>query len=147
MILEAISMGFAITIWAVGLIFVLDILSEGKNYNPFNSFFCPSFTDKLQTALVLLIASFVLGGAFSIPSFISIVKDVSTEYVPVTYILRTNNVTHAVYIIDNFIYNNSYTDASYWNSENVKVKVLRGKNIWGVELGNQYEIGIWDEGD
>ena len=104
-----------------------------------------SFHERIYTAFFALF----LGGTFAfvpmIPSLVSVNKDISYTYIQPTHIDKTNNTTFVIYITDDKgLISKTSCDAEYWNSDNIMVKVKSGKNIWGGEVKDEYEIGIFE---
>ena len=136
MITEMISAILVLLIFSAEIMFIIMTLAESTH---------SALKEDIQACFYSFILAVLLGGFAGIPSFLSVVRDIRTEYAEPTYILRTNDMTHVVYI-NKKIYTESYTDAKYWNSTNILMKVNSGKNIWGVELKDKaYEIGIFNK--
>jgi len=114
-----------LTTFLMGLYIWID---EYDKWSGFGAFIC----------IVLL--GFLGALLFGSPSFISIVKDKEDVFVNPTAIVRTNNVTHVVYIHPEKTYTETSTDAKYWNATNIQVRIRNGKNIWGIEVKNEISI-------
>lgn len=87
---------------------------------------------------------FVLGLIFSIPAIPTPISDVVTVYETPTSILRTNNLTIITHVNGDgcVISGQSFIDAATYNSTNIRVKVVSGKNFYGCEVGKFYKVVI-----
>lgn len=99
--------------------------------------------EKLRISLVIFIVLGILGFIFLIPSVITLSKDIVTEYINPTSIIRTNDMTHVIYIKDQRLYTESYNEVKYWNATNIRIKVYSGNNIWNSKVNDVVIIGIW----
>jgi len=95
------------------------------------------FNNRMGMALVCLL---LFGGAATgcfLPSFLELSRDITYHYVSPTQIIRTNNVTHVIYVGIEGLRTESYNDARSWNSTNIRVKIKSGKNTWGQPVSKE----------
>jgi hypothetical protein len=74
------------------------------------------------------------------------IKDKVISYTSPTSIIKTNNITTVLYIEEGKILcNASSSEASFWNSSNIMVRIISGKNIWGNEVDSRYNVVIGEK--
>jgi len=119
-------------IWAIGFFVTLFLLF--LNDVPFRY--------RLAYSFPLFVIALCFGFMLSMPGLVMPLKNITTSYQVPTSILKTNNmtaITHADengFVIAGFV----FPDSSYWDSTNIMVKVVSGKNFYGFDVKPSYEI-------
>lgn len=116
-----ISAIIGIICWIVGI--VLSIAFLVKTDETLNM--------RVLTAIIVLIIMGLLGLFFNKPALTTPIKNITTTYENPTHILKTNNVVHVIYIANNCcLVNSTFYESIYWNSTNILIKIINGKNLY-----------------
>ena len=119
-------------IWITCLILVVFVIRD-KKINVFDKF-------------IAFILTFVVLGGFGLSmcyeGMFKPQKNIVITYEMPSSIVKTNNLTLVNHISKEgkVLVSLQSSDVKYWNSTNIMVEVKSGKNFYGYEVGNKYEV-------
>ena len=128
-----------IVIWVIGILMIIAIIkSKDEDFG--------SMGDRIFGCSILLVACGLIGMLFTNEATSTAVKDIKVSYVMPTSIIKTNDITNVLYIRDSKVLCNiSSSEASFWNSSNIMVKVINGNNMYGNEVNSSYSVVVRGE--
>lgn len=128
-----------IVIWVLGILSVIGIMmSKDKEFGEGGG--------KLFGCAILLCTCGLVGMLFTTEATDTAVKDIKVSYVIPTSIIKTNDITNVLYIRDSKILcSASSSEANFWNSSNIMVRVIDGNNIWGNGVDSRYDVVVRGE--
>jgi len=122
-----------ICIWVIGFILSVKILFSQVKENMAG--------DRFIFAIICFFVMGTLGWIFSYGGITNPVREIVISYEIPSHILKTNDITIVDHIVgDKLVCNFVNTSASFYNSTNIRVRVISGNNFWKCRVNSLYEV-------